>query len=130
FYKGQIVMSRLLGQSISKTAALVDCSRSAVVRIYQNLSKEGTVMNRRQGHGLPRLIYASGERRLAMWSDPTDELLKLNLLTKCAQRENECDRGAKGAGSRARLCREEGAGERPQLTHFPAGPLEDADPSR
>lgn len=32
FDKGQIVMARRLGQRISKTAALVGCSRSAVVR--------------------------------------------------------------------------------------------------
>ncbi|ROL43208.1 hypothetical protein DPX16_17029 [Anabarilius grahami] len=62
FDKGQIVMARRLGQSISKTAALVGCSRSAVVRIYQKWSKEGTVVNRRQGHGRPRLIDARGER--------------------------------------------------------------------
>ncbi|ROL54188.1 hypothetical protein DPX16_10611 [Anabarilius grahami] len=65
FDKGQIVIARQLGQSISKTAALVGCSRSAVVSIYQKWSKEGTVMNRRQGHGRPRLIDACGERRLA-----------------------------------------------------------------
>ncbi|KAK3507069.1 hypothetical protein QTP70_003879 [Hemibagrus guttatus] len=35
FDKGQIVMARPLDQSISKTAALVGCSRSAVVSIYQ-----------------------------------------------------------------------------------------------
>ncbi|KAK3555069.1 hypothetical protein QTP86_007979 [Hemibagrus guttatus] len=38
---------------------------SAVVSIYQKWSKEGTVVNRRQGHGRPRLIDARGERRLA-----------------------------------------------------------------
>ena len=65
FDKGQIVMARRLGQSISKTAALVGCSRSAVVSIYQKWSKEGTVVNRRQGHGRPRLIDARGERKLA-----------------------------------------------------------------
>uniref|UniRef100_A0A8P4K6M0 Transposable element Tc1 transposase n=1 Tax=Dicentrarchus labrax TaxID=13489 RepID=A0A8P4K6M0_DICLA len=65
FDKGQIVMARLLGQSISKTAALVGCSRSAVVGIYQMWSKEGKAVNRRQGHGRPRLIDAHGERRLA-----------------------------------------------------------------
>ncbi|ROL53358.1 hypothetical protein DPX16_20468 [Anabarilius grahami] len=64
FDKGQIMMARRLGQSISKTAALVGCSRSAVVSIYQKWSKEGTVVNRRQGHGRPRLIDARGERRL------------------------------------------------------------------
>ncbi|KAK3546987.1 hypothetical protein QTP86_007916 [Hemibagrus guttatus] len=38
---------------------------SAVVSTYQKWSKEGTVVNRRQGHGRPRLIDARGERRLA-----------------------------------------------------------------
>ncbi|ROL43996.1 hypothetical protein DPX16_10280 [Anabarilius grahami] len=57
----QIVMARRLGQSISKTAAPVECSRSAVVSIYQKWSKEETVVNRRQGHGRPRLIDARGE---------------------------------------------------------------------
>ncbi|ROL18763.1 hypothetical protein DPX16_7074 [Anabarilius grahami] len=65
FDKDQIVMARRLGQSISKTAALVGCSRSAVVRIYQKCSKEGAVVNRRQDHGRTRLIDARGERRLA-----------------------------------------------------------------
>jgi len=40
----------------------VGCSRSAVVSIYQKWSKEGTVVNRRQGHGL---TDECGERRLA-----------------------------------------------------------------
>ncbi|ROL53281.1 hypothetical protein DPX16_20920 [Anabarilius grahami] len=66
FDKDQIVMARRLCQSISKTAALVGCSRSAVVSIYQKWSKEGTVVNRRQGYGRPRLIDARGERRLAL----------------------------------------------------------------
>ncbi|KAK3572367.1 hypothetical protein QTP86_032597 [Hemibagrus guttatus] len=35
FDKGQIVMARRLDQSISKTVALVGCSQSAVVSIYQ-----------------------------------------------------------------------------------------------
>ncbi|ROL50368.1 hypothetical protein DPX16_19894 [Anabarilius grahami] len=60
FDKGQIVMARRLGQSISKTAALVGCSRSTVVSIYQKWSKERTVVNRRQGHERPRLIDARG----------------------------------------------------------------------
>ncbi|ROL49674.1 hypothetical protein DPX16_16000 [Anabarilius grahami] len=61
FDKGQIVMARRLGQSISKTAALVGCSRSAVVSIYQKCSKKGTVVNQRQSHGRPRLIDARWE---------------------------------------------------------------------
>ncbi|ROL46605.1 hypothetical protein DPX16_3702 [Anabarilius grahami] len=40
FDKDQIVMARRLGQSISKTAALVGCSRSAVVSIYQKWRHE------------------------------------------------------------------------------------------
>ncbi|ROL41089.1 hypothetical protein DPX16_2589 [Anabarilius grahami] len=35
FDKDQIVMARRLGQSISKTAALVGCSRSAVAGTHQ-----------------------------------------------------------------------------------------------
>ncbi|KAK3511122.1 hypothetical protein QTP70_032105 [Hemibagrus guttatus] len=65
FDQGQIVMARPLDQNISKTTAFVGCSRSAVVSIYQKWSKEGTVVNRRQGHGRPRLIDARGERRPA-----------------------------------------------------------------
>uniref|UniRef100_A0A3Q3JTD4 Transposase Tc1-like domain-containing protein n=1 Tax=Monopterus albus TaxID=43700 RepID=A0A3Q3JTD4_MONAL len=64
FVKGQIVMARRLGQSISETAGLVGCSRSAVVSTYQQWSKEGQPVNRRQGHGRPRLIDARGEGRL------------------------------------------------------------------
>ena len=64
FDKGQIVMARRLGQSISKTAALVGCSRSAVVR---DLPK--VVQGRKTGEPAtgsdPRLIDARGERRLA-----------------------------------------------------------------
>ncbi|KAK3521036.1 hypothetical protein QTP86_025032 [Hemibagrus guttatus] len=48
FDKGKIVMARPLDQSISKTAALVGCSWSAVVSTYQKWSKEGTVVNRGQ----------------------------------------------------------------------------------
>lgn len=35
FDKGQIVVSRRLGESTSETSKLVGCSWSAVVRIYQ-----------------------------------------------------------------------------------------------
>ncbi|CAN9501504.1 unnamed protein product [Ophioblennius macclurei] len=65
FEKGQIVMARRLGQSISQTAALVGCSRCAVVNVYQKWSREGEPVNRRQGHGRPKLIDARGERKLA-----------------------------------------------------------------
>lgn len=48
FDKCQIVMARRLGQSISKTAGLVGCSRYAVVSTYKKWSKEGQPVNRRQ----------------------------------------------------------------------------------
>lgn len=65
FDKGQIVMARRLGLSISKTAELVGCSRFAVVSTFQKWSKEGHPVNRRKGHGRPRLIDARGEKMLA-----------------------------------------------------------------
>ena len=45
FDKGQIVIARQLGQSLSKTTALVGCSWSAVVSTYQKWSKEGKALN-------------------------------------------------------------------------------------
>ena len=60
FDKGQIVMARLLGQSISRIAAPVGCSRSAVVSICQKWSMEGTVVNWRRGHGRLGFIDARG----------------------------------------------------------------------
>ena len=65
FDKGQIAMARRLGQSISETARLVGCSRSAVVSTYRQWSEEGQTTNRRQGVGCPRLIDAGGQRRLS-----------------------------------------------------------------
>ena len=89
FDKGQIVLARQLNQSINKTAALVGCSQSAVVNIYQKWSKEGTMVNWRQGHGRPSLTDACGDKRL--WSNPTDELLLLKLLkTSMPVRKERC----------------------------------------
>ncbi|KAK3536469.1 hypothetical protein QTP86_013796, partial [Hemibagrus guttatus] len=87
FEKGQIVMARQLDQSISKTAALVGCSRSAVVSIYQKWSKEGTVVNQRQGHGRPRLIDARGELRLA-------RVIRSNRRATVAQIAEELNAGS------------------------------------
>ncbi|KAK3548263.1 hypothetical protein QTP70_007191 [Hemibagrus guttatus] len=87
FDKDQIVMARPLDQSISKTAALVGCSRSAVVSIYQKWSKEGTVVNRQQGHGRPRLIDARGERRLA-------RVIRSNRRATVAQIAEEVNAGS------------------------------------
>ncbi|KAK3541656.1 hypothetical protein QTP86_034661, partial [Hemibagrus guttatus] len=47
------------------------------VSVYQKWSKEGTVVNQRQGHGRPRLIDARGERRLACVIRSNRLLLKL-----------------------------------------------------
>ncbi|KAK3544669.1 hypothetical protein QTP86_026149, partial [Hemibagrus guttatus] len=80
FDKGQIVMARRLDQSISKTVALVGCSRlqGYLSKVhYCSFAKEGTVVNRRQGHGWPRHMGSEG---WPVWSDPTDELLLLKLL--------------------------------------------------
>ncbi|KAI5626104.1 tsukushin isoform 2 precursor [Silurus asotus] len=62
----KIVASRRLGQSVSKTAALVRCFWSAVVRIYQKCSKKGTVVNQRQGRGWSWLIDAREKGRLSI----------------------------------------------------------------
>ncbi|KAK3572558.1 hypothetical protein QTP86_000435 [Hemibagrus guttatus] len=77
FDEGQIVMARRLDQSISKTAALVWCSRSAVVSIYQKWSKEGTVFMGSQGS-----LMHVGSEGCPVWSNPTDKLLMLILLKK------------------------------------------------
>ncbi|ROL52875.1 Spectrin beta chain, non-erythrocytic 1 [Anabarilius grahami] len=92
FDKGQIVMARRQGQSISKTAALVGCSRSAVVSIYQKWSMEGTVVNRLQGHGRPRLINARGERRLV-------RVFRSNRRATVAQIAQEVNAGFDRKGS-------------------------------
>ncbi|KAK3514127.1 hypothetical protein QTP70_005127 [Hemibagrus guttatus] len=87
FDKDQIVMARPLDQNISKTAALVGCSWSAVVSIYQKWSKEGTVVNRRQGHGRPRLIDARGDGRLA-------RVIRSNRRATVAQIAEEVNAGS------------------------------------
>ena len=74
-------MTRRPGQSIFRTAALVGCSWSAVVSIYQKSSKEETVVSWRQVHGQGSLMHV-GSEGWPEWSDPTDELLLLKLLKK------------------------------------------------
>uniref|UniRef100_A0A3B1JRE4 Transposase Tc1-like domain-containing protein n=1 Tax=Astyanax mexicanus TaxID=7994 RepID=A0A3B1JRE4_ASTMX len=65
FDKGQIVMARRQGRSISETAQLVGCSRTAVVNVYRRWTEEGHITNRRLGVGRPRLIDAQAQERLA-----------------------------------------------------------------
>ncbi|ROI79368.1 hypothetical protein DPX16_7256 [Anabarilius grahami] len=52
-------------QHLRTQTCVSDLFYSKLVSIYQKWSKEGTVVNRRQGHGRPRLTDARGERRLA-----------------------------------------------------------------
>ena len=74
---------------ISKTAALVGCSRSAVVSIYQKWSKEGTVVTLQRGHGHQRLIGACGEQRLA-------HVVRSNRKATVAQIAEEVNAGCDG----------------------------------
>ncbi|KAI4872592.1 hypothetical protein NFI96_002177 [Prochilodus magdalenae] len=65
FDRGQIVVARRLGQSISQTAKLVGCSRSAVANTYRKWCVEGQTTSRRRGVGRPRLIDARGQQMLS-----------------------------------------------------------------
>lgn len=58
-------MARQLGQSMSKIAAVVGCSLSAAVSIYEKWAKEGTVVNQGQSQWHPGPSDAHGEGRLA-----------------------------------------------------------------
>lgn len=79
--------ARQLGQSISKTAALVGCSRSAAVSICQKWSKERTAVNQWQGHGRPRLTDAREERRLT-------RVVWFNRRATVAQIDNKVNAGS------------------------------------
>ncbi|GBO01000.1 hypothetical protein AVEN_229395-1 [Araneus ventricosus] len=65
FERGQIVMARRLGTSITDTARLVGCSRSAVVSFHAKRINDGDTSSRRQGVGRPRVIKEKGRRRLS-----------------------------------------------------------------
>ena len=73
FDTGQIVMARRLGQSISETARLVGCSRSAVMSTYRQWSEEGQTGDRvlgAQGSSM-----REGNEGYPVWSEPTEGLL-------------------------------------------------------
>ncbi|GBO43741.1 hypothetical protein AVEN_88228-1 [Araneus ventricosus] len=78
FDRGQIVMTRRLGTSITETARLVGCSRSAIVSIHEKWINDGDTSSRRQGVGRPRVIKEKGRRRLS-------RLVKQNRLQTMAQ---------------------------------------------
>ncbi|GBN33450.1 hypothetical protein AVEN_158340-1 [Araneus ventricosus] len=65
FDRGQIVMARRLGTSVTETAGLVGCSRSAVVSIHAKWINDGDTSSRRQGVGHKRVIKEKGCRRLS-----------------------------------------------------------------
>ncbi|GBO25854.1 hypothetical protein AVEN_78721-1 [Araneus ventricosus] len=65
FDKGKVVMARRLGTSITKTARLVGCSRSAVVSNHAKWINDVDTSSRRQGVGRPRVIKEKGRRRLS-----------------------------------------------------------------
>ncbi|GBN75816.1 hypothetical protein AVEN_123385-1 [Araneus ventricosus] len=65
FDRGQIVMARRLGTSITDTARLVGCLRSAVVSIHEKWINDGGTSSRRQRVGRPRVIKEKGRRRLS-----------------------------------------------------------------
>ena len=62
FHKGQIVMARRLGLSISRSCGVFPVCGGQYLPKW---SKIGQPVNRRQGHGGPRLFDACEERRLA-----------------------------------------------------------------
>ncbi len=53
FDRGQIVMARRLGTSISEIARLVGCSRPTVVSTYAKWMNDGETSSRRHGVGRP-----------------------------------------------------------------------------
>ncbi|GBM43934.1 hypothetical protein AVEN_125124-1 [Araneus ventricosus] len=65
FDRGQIVMVRRLGTSITETARLVGCSRYTVVSIHAKWINDGDTSSRRQGVGRPRAIKEKGRLRLS-----------------------------------------------------------------
>ncbi|GBL88669.1 hypothetical protein AVEN_195655-1 [Araneus ventricosus] len=85
FDRGQIVMARRLRTSITETARLVCCSRSAVVNIHEKWINDSDTSSRRQGVGRPRVIEEKGRRRLS-------HLVKQNRRQTVADRLEEKSR--------------------------------------
>ncbi|XP_042913154.1 uncharacterized protein [Parasteatoda tepidariorum] len=65
FQRGMIVGARCVGTSISKTAALVECSRAAVVNAYKEWTIKQKTRSQIQTCGRHRVLNARKERRLA-----------------------------------------------------------------
>ncbi|GBO43710.1 hypothetical protein AVEN_198289-1 [Araneus ventricosus] len=81
FDRRQIVKARRLGTSITETARLVGCSRSAVVSIRAKWINGGDTSSRRQGVGSPRVIKVKGRRRLSrlVKQNPRQTVAKLTV---------------------------------------------------
>ncbi|GBN92809.1 hypothetical protein AVEN_52803-1 [Araneus ventricosus] len=86
FVRGQIVMARRLGTSITETARLIGCSRSAVVSIHEKWINDGDTSSRRQGVGRPRVMKEKGRRRLS-------RLVKQNRRQTVAQLTSQYNAG-------------------------------------
>ncbi|GFT94862.1 transposable element Tcb1 transposase [Trichonephila clavipes] len=65
FDRGQIVMARRLGISISETARLVGNSRSTIVSTYAEWMTDSETSRRRLGVGRPHAIKEKGRQRLS-----------------------------------------------------------------
>nr|XP_042900093.1 uncharacterized protein LOC122269731 [Parasteatoda tepidariorum] len=65
FQRGIIVGARCVGTSIGKTAALVKCSRAAVVNVYKEWTIKQKTGSQHQTCGRHRVLNARSERRLA-----------------------------------------------------------------
>ncbi|GFW48066.1 uncharacterized protein TNCV_2402531 [Trichonephila clavipes] len=88
FDRGQIVMVRRLGTSISETARLVGCSRSTVVSTYAKWMNDGETSNRRHGVGRPHAIKEKCRRRLSRmvkqkWNQTVAQLRVLYNAVPC-----------------------------------------------
>ncbi|GFT97764.1 transposable element Tcb1 transposase [Trichonephila clavipes] len=65
FDRGQIVMARRLGTSISETTRLVGGSPSTVVSTYAKWMNDGETSSRRHGVGFLHAIKENSHRRLS-----------------------------------------------------------------
>ncbi|XP_042905130.1 uncharacterized protein [Parasteatoda tepidariorum] len=73
FQRGMIVGARCVGTSISKTAALVKCSRVAVVNVYKEWTIKQKTGSQCQTCGRHRVLNARSERRLPGMCSATGE---------------------------------------------------------
>ncbi|GBO06127.1 hypothetical protein AVEN_35207-1 [Araneus ventricosus] len=89
-------MARRLGTSITETARLVGCSRSAVVSIYAKWINDGDTSSRLQGVGRPRVIKEKGRPRLpkaksAPDSGSADSPIQCRSKRKCFGTHSSAD---------------------------------------